>query len=108
MATAASLHVPWRAAGRGVAARSRRCLHPHLGDRVAEAAACVRDEYGNQAFTDEVLSKAIRGSAALVGALDAGGRGVATARAVSESEKLAYIAMSGWPMPAAAGGWAPR
>lgn len=82
-------------------ARPSRFCGPHgctlhaWSDRAAldDALALLRDEYWNaQRFDDAALRRAHDASAAWVVARDAEGRVVATARAVSDAVKFAYIA----------------
>lgn len=69
-------------------------LHPWSdGSAIDECLALLRDEYWNaQRFDDRALRRAHEASAAWVVARDADGRIVATARAVSDTVKYAYIA----------------
>lgn len=68
-------------------------LHCALGERHVESAVeLVAGEYWNAGISRETLAQAHRGASAWVGACDASGRLVATARAVSDGAKFAYIA----------------
>jgi predicted GNAT family N-acyltransferase len=63
-----------------------------LGERdAADAAALVADEYGNVGVPRERLERAMRGSTTLVGARDRDGRLVATARALSDGARAAWV-----------------
>jgi ribosomal protein S18 acetylase RimI-like enzyme len=55
------------------------------------AAALVANEYWNQGVERERLVRAMRGSTVVVGALDGEGRVVATARALSDGARSAWI-----------------
>lgn len=58
---------------------------------VGAAVRLVRDEYWNVGFSPELLAASHLGSSAWVGARDAGGALIATARAVSDGAKRAWI-----------------
>ncbi len=60
--------------------------------RVGSAVDLVADEYWNRDVAREVVAQAHRGASAWVGASDDAGRLVATARAVSDGAKFAYVA----------------
>ncbi|MCA9671475.1 MAG: GNAT family N-acetyltransferase [Myxococcales bacterium] len=68
-------------------------LHVHLFDEDLPAAiALVQHEYWNDGRYDgAALARAFRGSAVWVGARDAAGALIATARAISDGVKLAYV-----------------
>jgi GNAT superfamily N-acetyltransferase len=68
-------------------------LHCALDERsLASAVELLADEYWNRGLAREVVAQAHRGASAWVGASDAAGRLVATARAVSDGAKFAYLA----------------
>jgi predicted GNAT family N-acyltransferase len=58
---------------------------------VRAAVALVANEYWNEGVDPERLARAMRGSTVLVGALDAAGRVVATARALSDGARSAWV-----------------
>jgi ribosomal protein S18 acetylase RimI-like enzyme len=58
---------------------------------VLAAAALVAGEYWNVGVEPERLARAMRGSTVLVGALDPEGRLVATARALSDGARSAWV-----------------
>jgi nitroimidazol reductase NimA-like FMN-containing flavoprotein (pyridoxamine 5'-phosphate oxidase superfamily)/GNAT superfamily N-acetyltransferase len=58
---------------------------------LAQAVALLRPAYWNQGVTEEALARAQRGADAWVGARDEAGRLVATARAVSDGGKHAWL-----------------
>jgi ribosomal protein S18 acetylase RimI-like enzyme len=58
---------------------------------IREAALLVQHEYWNEGVALERLERAMRGSTALVGAKDDGGRLVAVARALSDGARSAWI-----------------
>jgi nitroimidazol reductase NimA-like FMN-containing flavoprotein (pyridoxamine 5'-phosphate oxidase superfamily)/ribosomal protein S18 acetylase RimI-like enzyme len=75
-----------------LAAPDGATLHAWLPPTAAdEAAALLAGSYWNDVFTREQLALAHRGSAAWVGARDADGRLVASARAIADGGKLAWI-----------------
>jgi GNAT superfamily N-acetyltransferase/nitroimidazol reductase NimA-like FMN-containing flavoprotein (pyridoxamine 5'-phosphate oxidase superfamily) len=59
--------------------------------RAEDAVALVLDEYWNDGFTREELARAHRGASAWVGATDDAGALIATARAISDGAKNAWI-----------------
>jgi ribosomal protein S18 acetylase RimI-like enzyme/nitroimidazol reductase NimA-like FMN-containing flavoprotein (pyridoxamine 5'-phosphate oxidase superfamily) len=68
-------------------------LHCALEARHVEAAVeLVAGEYWNHGMSRETLAKAHLGASAWVGATDSQGRLLATARAVSDGAKFAYVA----------------
>ncbi|HEY3817303.1 MAG TPA: GNAT family N-acetyltransferase [Polyangiaceae bacterium] len=60
-------------------------------DGVQAAAALVAHEYWNRGVDLDRLARAMRGSTVLVGAFDADGRLVATARALSDGARSAWV-----------------
>ena len=56
-----------------------------------QAAALLRDQYWNTTYNDDQLRLAARGSTAWIGATDLDGALVATARAISDGVKFAWI-----------------
>ncbi|MBL9038365.1 MAG: GNAT family N-acetyltransferase [Archangium sp.] len=67
-------------------------LHPWLPESALEpAVAMLSTEYWNDRFTREALLRAHRGATAWVGARDGDGRLVATARALSDGGKYAWV-----------------
>jgi predicted GNAT family N-acyltransferase len=58
---------------------------------IRAAVALVADEYWNAGVDGERLARAMRGSTVLVGALDPEGRLVATARALSDGARSAWV-----------------
>jgi GNAT superfamily N-acetyltransferase len=60
-------------------------------DDVRSAVALVADEYWNEGVEPERLARAMRSSTVLVGARDATGRLVATARALSDGARSAWV-----------------
>jgi predicted GNAT family N-acyltransferase len=63
-----------------------------LGEDATRAAvALVADEYWNEGVDPERLARAMRGSTVLVGALDPEGRLIATARALSDGARSAWV-----------------
>lgn len=70
----------------------REALHVHLdGGAAVEAAELLQPTYWNDRFTPEDLRLAHLGSAAWVGARDGRDDLVATARAVTDGAKYAWI-----------------
>lgn len=59
--------------------------------RIPEIVALARDTYWNTVFAESTLARAQRGATAWVGAEDAEGRLIATARAVSDGAKHGWI-----------------
>ena len=57
----------------------------------ADAAALVAGEYWNVGVARDRLERAMRGSTALVGARDRDGRLIATARALSDGARAAWV-----------------
>ncbi len=75
-----------------LAAPSGFALHPHPGHGWAEQVVeLLRGTYWNDVFTDDDVRRAHEGSAAWVGATDREGRLVASARAVSDGGKHAWV-----------------
>jgi len=60
-------------------------------DAVRAAVALVADEYWNEGVDRERLARAMRGSTVMVGVLDPEGRLVATARALSDGARSAWV-----------------
>jgi predicted GNAT family N-acyltransferase len=58
---------------------------------IRAAVALVADEYWNEGVDPERLARAMRGSTVVVGALDPEGRLVATARALSDGARSAWV-----------------
>jgi predicted GNAT family N-acyltransferase len=77
---------------RGVPGPHGTRLVRELGEeQIRVAVALVADEYWNVGVDRERLARAMRGSTVLVGALDAQGRLVATARALSDGARSAWV-----------------
>ena len=67
-------------------------LHPQLGHAdVADAVELLHDSYWNGDFPRDVLGRSHLGATAWVGARDGQGRLIATARAISDGAKYAWI-----------------
>lgn len=67
-------------------------LEPSLpASRADDAAALVAGEYWNDRFTRDEIVRAHRGATAWVGATDATGRLIATARALADGGKVGWI-----------------